>query len=81
MPGHVVRLAQARRELGAGAEVHEDRPAALLAHHVLRLDVAVHEAAAVDRGERLAEIDADGGRFLGAQRTARAQLRLPSCGR
>ena len=74
MPAVSCGLPQAGRELGAGAEVHEDRAAALLAHHVLRLDVAVDEAAAVDRGERLAEIDADGRRFLGAQRTAGAQL-------
>ena len=64
----------AGRELRARAEVHQDRPAAFLAHDVLRLDVAVDEAAAVNRGERLAEIHADGRRFLSAQRAARAQL-------
>ena len=52
----------------AGAEVHQDDAAALLAHHVLRLDVAMDEAGAVDGGERAAQILADERRFARAER-------------
>ena len=65
---------ETRRELGAGAEVHQDRSPSLLAHHVLRLHVSMHEAAAVDGGQGPAQIDANRDRFLRAQRSARAQL-------
>ena len=48
------------------AEVHQDDPAAGLAHDVLRLDVAVQEARLVDGPERLAQIEAQDRGFLGA---------------
>src|SRR5207249_6081447 len=60
----------------SGAEIHQDDPAPLLAHHVLRLDVAVHETGAVDRRERAAQLDADDRGFLRAERTLRAELLL-----
>ncbi len=56
-----------------GAEVHQHEAAALLAHHVLRLDVAVHQAGVVDGGDGAAQILADQGRFARAERTVRAQ--------
>ena len=42
------------------AEVHHLDVAVLVEHHVLRLDVAVHDALAVRVGERVEELDADG---------------------
>ena len=73
---HVEQPVKAGRQLGAGAEVHQDRASALLAHDVLRLDIAVDEAASVHRGERAAQIDTDERRFLRAERAASAQFVL-----
>ena len=42
------------------AEVHDLDVAVVVEHHVLRLDVAVHDALAVRVGERVEELDADG---------------------
>ena len=39
-------------QLDTRAEVHQHDPPALVAHHVVRLDVAVHQAGAVHRRER-----------------------------
>ena len=58
-----VRLA----ELSSGAEVHEDDAAAVLAHHVLRLDVAVNDADAMDGTERAAHVVAEIPGFIGAE--------------
>ena len=63
-------------ELRAGAEVHEDRPPTLFAHDVLRFDVTMHEPAAVNRSQGFAQIEADEGGFLAAQRTACLQFLL-----
>ena len=52
-------------QLGAGAEVHEDDAAAVLAHDVLALHVAVQEARTVHRRQGLTEIDADPRRLAG----------------
>ena len=41
----------------AGAEVHQDDAAAVLAHDVLSLDVAVHQPCRMDGRKRAAEID------------------------
>ena len=57
----------------AGAEVHEDDAAAVLAHDVLRLDVAVHEPGRVDGGEGLAQVLADQRRLAGAARRLRRE--------
>lgn len=46
-------------EIAAGPEVHQDNAAALLTNHVLRLDVAVHHALTVHRGQRRAQVDTD----------------------
>ena len=43
----------------AGSEVHQDNPAAGLAHHVLGFQVSMHQPGRVHRGKRPAQIDAD----------------------
>ena len=58
----VVRMVH--RELSSRSEVHEDDPPAILAHDVLRLDVAVDQACGVHRRQRPAEIHADDCRFV-----------------
>ncbi len=54
-------------ELDPGAEIHQDDPPAFVAHHVVRLDVAVHQAGAVHRRERARQVEADQRRFAGAE--------------
>ena len=65
------RRARHSRRVGplrtAGTKVHEDDAAAVLAHDVLRFDVAVDEAGRVDRGQRPAQIDPDGRRLSTAE--------------
>ena len=59
------RAGELRRGVCVGrthtAEVHQHDPSAHLAHHVLRLDVAVHQAGTMERRQRAAQIDADPG--------------------
>ena len=55
------------------AEVHQHEAAALLAHDVLRLDVAVHQAGLVDRRQRAAQLLADQRRFARTERTGGSQ--------
>ena len=59
-PGEVARhrIVDAGQIL-AGTEIHQDDAAALLAHHVVRLDVAVDEPCRMDGGKCAAEIEAD----------------------
>ncbi len=52
----------------SGAEVHQDETAALLAHDVLRLDVAVDETGLVDGREGAAQLLADERRLARAER-------------
>ncbi len=72
--GEQVESGCRRLHRSAGAEVHEDDAAALLAHHVVRLDVAVDEALGVDGGERAAQRPADDDRLVGAVRAAGVDL-------
>jgi hypothetical protein len=57
------------------AEIHQHRAPAGLAHHVVRLDVAVQQPGGVEGGERAAEIDADAGHLASAQRPGVADHR------
>ena len=73
---HVERRAEQvarRRAFGVAraAEVHQDDAAADLAHHVVRLDVAVQEAGGVQRGERPAQVEPDARRLARAHRALR----------
>src|SRR4029077_7729459 len=59
-PREVVRSPDVHRqhvliEIFPGAEVHEDRAAAFLAHDVVRLDVAVQKSRAMNRRDRTAQ--------------------------
>ena len=51
----------------AGAEIHQHHAAAFFAHHVAGRDVAMQEPGAVHRGQRAAQVRADGGRLARAQ--------------
>ena len=55
-------------EIAAGAEVHQDDPAALFAHHVGGLDVAMHEPGCVNRREGAAQVEPDERRFARRKR-------------
>ena len=55
--------------LGDAAEIHQDDAAALLPHDVGRLDVAVDETGGVHGRQGPAEVEADQGGFVGAERT------------
>ena len=66
--GDLVLRRDPPRQLGAGAEVHEDDASAFLAHDVLALHVAVQEPRTVDRRQGLTEIDADRRRLARAVR-------------
>ena len=68
--GPIRRFGQLQRP--ARAEVHQDNSAALLAHDVLGLDVAVDEALAVDGRHGKAELDSD---VRGLLRTVRPLVR------
>src|SRR5438477_7877649 len=46
-----------------GAEIHQQDSAAILAHYVLRLDVAMKESRAMHRRERAADAQPDQGRL------------------
>ena len=61
------------RDISARAEVHEHNAAAFFAHDVGAFDVAVQEAGAVHRGERVTEIDPDRRRFPRAKGALRRQ--------
>ena len=74
VPARGSRAGRGRLHRPAGAEVHEDDAAALLAHDVVRLDVAVDEPLGVDGGERAAQRPADDDRLVGAVRAARVDL-------
>ena len=52
------------------AEVHQHDAPADLAHHVGRLDVAVHQPVRVQRGDGAADVDADAGGLARAHRAA-----------
>ena len=54
--------------LAARAEIHQHDPAAVFAHHVLGLDVAMDDAGAMTAEKRAAEIDADEQCFLRPER-------------
>ena len=55
------------------AEIHQQDPAALLAHHVAGLDVAVEKSRGVNRTDRPADVDADQRRFARTHRTLRGE--------
>ncbi len=57
-------------------EVHQHEAPALLAHDVLRLDVAMHEPGLVDRRQRTAQFLANERGFARAERPRRAQQLL-----
>ena len=64
-------VAAARRltiQLPAGSEIHEDGSTTLLAHHVVRLDVAMKDVGAVHRCQRATQVDADDRRLVRAER-------------
>src|SRR5262249_22249547 len=72
--GHVERRSQnlmrhphRLRKVSGRAEVHEDDPAALLTHDVLRVEVPVNQADAVHRGEGVAQIRPDERRLFGPE--------------
>ena len=65
-PDHRIDADVPRRR---GTEIHEHDPAARRPHHVLRLDVAVNQPRAVDRGERAAQVQRHEHRLLRAERT------------
>ena len=60
----------------AGAEVHQHQAAAVFAHDVLRLDVAVHEPRRMNGRERAAHVGAERAHFARAHRSVRPQPRL-----
>ena len=72
---HVERRAGEIRDRGlvgqladaAGAEVHQHHAAAAIAHHVLRLDVAMQQAGRVHRGQRFAHLGPEQRRLAGAE--------------
>jgi hypothetical protein len=64
MPGALV-------EPAANAEIHEDNPTAPLAHDVVRLHVAVHDARLMDGRKRAADVLADQGGLAVPQRARR----------
>ena len=74
VPASSVDAGGGRLHQSAGAEVHEDDAAAFLAHHVVRLDVAVDQPLGVDGGERAAQRPADDDRLVGAVGAARVDL-------
>ena len=52
----------------ARAEVHENQPAAFLAHHVLSLDVSMHQTGVVHGGQGATELVPDERGLAGAER-------------
>jgi hypothetical protein len=63
-----------RHRLGT-AEVHQDDPAAGLAHDVVRLDVAVQQTCRMQGGQRAAQVAADSGHLVRAHGAAVADDR------
>src|SRR6266480_207570 len=57
----------------ARAEVHQDDAAAVLAHHVLRFDITVHQSGGVNRCKRSTKIDGDSRRFSTTHRAVSTQ--------
>ena len=70
--GRAARVAVAPALVGE-PEIHQQDPAALLAHDVAGLDVAVHESRGVDGPGRPADVDADECRFARAHGALRGQ--------
>src|SRR4030095_1941602 len=55
-------------QAAACAEVHQDGTTALLAHQVMRLDIAVKDAGAMHRRQRSTDLNSEKGRLVGAER-------------
>src|SRR5438128_437395 len=66
----------AARRVAARAEIHEHDAAAVGAHDVLRLDVAMQKARRMNGRERAAQVDANCGRLARAERTRGSELLL-----